>query len=230
VIDAVECGSRLFLTLTCVRVENRREATASQQKEAIMAEVDNIVPAQVRTQFGKGFARRLRAAGQVPAVVSGHGAEIVHVAVPAHQVGLLIRKKNAILNLDIDGKKTLVLVKDVQKDPLLQIIEHLDLVVVVSGEKVEVEVPIHVVGTPLSGTQLELDVKSILVEAEATHIPEFIEVSVEGAVDGFRVHLSDLVLPAGTILKGDPEALVVHVHVPHLTAAQVAEDAAAAGA
>lgn len=179
-----------------------------------MAELTNKVPADVRTEFGKGFARRLRAKGQIPAVVYGHGAETMHVSVPAHQIGLLLRKKNAILDLQIDGKSTLVLVKDVQKDPVLQIIEHLDLVAITKGEKVLVEVPIHVIGSAQPGTVLELDVKTVSVEAEATHIPEYIEISIEGATPGHRVHLSDLVLPAGTTLAGDPQALVVHIHLP----------------
>jgi large subunit ribosomal protein L25 len=200
-----------------------------------MAELTNKVPADVRTEFGKGFARRLRAKGQIPAVVYGHGADTVHVSVPAHQIGLLLRKKNAILDLQINGESHLVLVKDVQKDPVLQIIEHLDLVAITKGEKVLVEIPIHVIGTAQSGTVLEFDVKTVSVEAEATHIPEFIDISVEGARAGHRVQLKDLVLPAGTTLVGDPEALVVHVSLPDGAdmgesdselAAEVAEDAA----
>ncbi|MBK5239351.1 MAG: 50S ribosomal protein L25/general stress protein Ctc [Actinomycetales bacterium] len=200
-----------------------------------MAELTNKVPADVRTEFGKGFARRLRAKGQIPAVVYGHGAETVHVSVPAHQIGLLLRKKNAILDLQINGESTLVLVKDVQKDPVLMIIEHLDLVAITKGEKVLVEVPLHVIGTAQSGTILELDVKTVSVEAEATHIPEFIDVNIEGARAGHRVYLKDLVLPVGTTLVGDPEGLVVHVNVPDGAdsgesdselAAEVADDAA----
>ena len=200
-----------------------------------MAELTNKVPADVRTEFGKGFARRLRAKGQIPAVVYGHGAETVHVSVPAHQIGLLLRKKNAILDLQINGESHLVLVKDVQKDPVLMIIEHLDLVAITKGEKVLVEVPIHVIGAAQSGTILELDVKTVSVEAEATHIPEFVEVSIEGARAGYRVHLKDLVLPVGTTLMADPETLVLHVNLPDGAdsgesdselAAEVADDAA----
>jgi len=193
-----------------------------------MAEVDNKVVADVRTEFGKGFARRLRAAGKVPAVIYGHGHPVQHVALPAHQVGLLIRKKNAILDLQLDGKSQLVLVRDVQKDPVTQIIEHLDLVEVVKGEQVVVDVPIHVVGTQQSGSILELDAKSVHLEAEATHIPEFIEISVEGAVPGFRVTIADLELPKGSKVVGDDSQLVVHVHTPHSSdAAESAEDLAA---
>ena len=177
-----------------------------------MAEIDNKVVADVRTEFGKGFARRLRVAGKIPAVIYGHGHPVQHVAVPAHQVGLLIRKKNAILDLQIEGKSQLVLVRDVQKDPVTQIIEHLDLVEVVKGEQVVVDVPIHVIGTQQSGSILELDAKSVHLEAEATHIPEFIEISVEGAVPGFRITIADLDLPKGSKVIGESTQLVVHVH------------------
>lgn len=177
-----------------------------------MAEIDNKVPAEVRTQFGKGFARRLRAAGQIPAVVYGHGSEVLHVALPARQVSLLLRKKNAVLDLQIDGKSQLALVKDAQKDPVRQIIEHIDLVVVTKGEKVIVDVPIHIVGSQQSGATLELDAKSVHLEAEATHIPEFIEVNIDGAVPGFRVTYADLSLPSDVAVSGDSDRLVVHVH------------------
>ena len=177
-----------------------------------MAEVDNKVPADVRTEFGKGFARRMRAAGKVPAVVYGKNHDVLHIAVPAHQVGLLLRKKNAVLDLQIDGKSHLALVKDVQKDPVLQIIEHIDLVTVVKGEKVVVDVPIHLLGHQLSGATLERDATSVHLEAEAMHIPEFIEVNIEGAVPGFRATYADLTLPAGVTVAGDPERVVVHVH------------------
>lgn len=177
-----------------------------------MAEVDNKVPAEVRTQFGKGFARRLRVAGQIPAVVYGHGAEVVHVAVPARQVTLLLRKKNAILDLQIDGKSTLALVKDVQKDPVRQIIEHIDLVVVTKGEKVLVNVPLHIVGTQQSGAVLELDAKTVPLLANATHIPEFIEIDIDGKTPGFKVTFADLELPSDAVIDGDASRLVVHVH------------------
>ena len=198
-------------------------------------ELDNKVPAQLRTEFGKGFARRLRAAGQVPAVIYGHGSQTRHVSVPAHQVGLLLRKKNAVLDLQIDGKSQLVLVKDVQKDPVHQVIEHIDLVEVRQGEQVVVEVPVHVVGHALSGTIVELDVKTLHLQAEATHIPEYVEVSIEGALPGHKVHVSDVALPAGVKNLGDPEGLVVHVHSPRGVdmgesaaelAAELADDAA----
>jgi large subunit ribosomal protein L25 len=193
-----------------------------------MAEVDNKVPAAVRTEFGKGFARRLRAAGQIPAVIYGHGSDTRHVSLPAHQVGLLLRKKNAVLDLQIDGKSQLVLVKDVQKDPVHMIIEHIDLVEIIKGEQVTVEVPVHVVGNALSGTIVELDVKTLHLQAEAMHIPEYVEVSIEGALPGTKIHVADVKLPAGVTVIGESDGLVVHVHAPRgVDLGESAEDLAA---
>ena len=193
-----------------------------------MAEVDNKVPAAVRTDFGKGFARRRRAAGQIPAVIYGHGSDTRHVSLPAHQIGLLLRKKNAVLDLQIEGKSQLVLVKDVQKDPVHMIIEHIDLVEIIKGEQVTVEVPVHVVGTALSGTIVELDVKTLHLQAEAMHIPEYVEVSIEGALPGTKIHVADVKLPSGVTVIGETDGLVVHVHTPRgVDLGESAEDLAA---
>lgn len=178
------------------------------------AEVDNHLDAELRENFGKGYARRLRMAGRIPAVIYGHGSAPVHVSLPAHEVGLLLRKANAILNLNVAGKKQLALVKDVQKDPVRQIIEHLDLVTVKKGEKVHVEVPIHLEGEPFSGTIAILDVNTIRLEADATNIPERITIDIEGAEEGTRVHAADAVLPEGSSLLDDPELLLVNIIVP----------------
>lgn len=186
---------------------------------------DTKVHAEVREQFGKGFARRLRAAGKIPAVIYGHGTEPVHVALPGHQVSLIIRRANALLEIDVDGKDQLALVKDVQRDPVRQIIEHIDLLVVKKGEKIQVDVPIVVVGESFSGTATNLDATSIAVEVEATHIPQHIEVSVEGLEEGQHITAADVKLPKGASLLADPETLIVSVYVP----AAEAEPEAAAG-
>ncbi len=175
---------------------------------------DTKVHAEVREQFGKGFARRLRAAGKIPAVIYGHGTEPVHVALPGHQVSLIIRRANALLELDIEGKDQLALVKDVQKDPVHQIIEHIDLLVVKKGEKIQVDVPVVVTGEPFAGTVANLDATSIAVEVEATHIPEHVEVSVEGLEEGAQITAADVKLPKGATLLADPETLIVAVYVP----------------
>ena len=177
-------------------------------------ETDTKVHAEVRENFGKGFARRLRAAGKIPAVIYGHGSAPVHVALPGHQVALLIRRANVVLELDVNGKQQLTLVKDVQKDPVHQVIEHIDLLVVKKGEKIQVDIPVVVVGEPAPGTIVNLDSTSIALEVEATHIPEHVEVDVEGLEDGTHITAADLKLPAGAVLIADPEMLVVAVNIP----------------
>lgn len=186
---------------------------------------DNKVVAETRTNFGKGYARRLRAAGHIPAVIYGHGTEPVHVALPGHQVSLLIRKANALLEVVVDGKGHLVLVKDVQKDPVRQIIEHIDLLVVKKGEKITVDVPVTIVGEAAPGTILNVDTNTITLEVEATHIPEHIEVSVEGLAEGAHVTAADLKLPKGASLAVEGDILIVAIAAPEAEEAP-AEDAA----
>ena len=178
------------------------------------AQNDNNVVAEVRTSFGKGAARKIRAVGKIPAVLYGHGTEPVHITLPGHQVALILRKANAVLDLDIEGTEQAALVKDVQKDPVLQIIEHIDLIVLRKGEKVQVEVPIHVEGESFAGTLASLDENTLLVEVLAISIPERITVDIEGAVEGTQIFAKDVVLPEGATLVSDPELLVINVTVP----------------
>jgi len=175
---------------------------------------DNKVVAEARETFGKGAARKIRAAGKIPAVLYGHGTDPRHLTLPGHQILLLILKANAVLELQIGSTTELALVKDVQKDPVHQIIEHLDLIVVKRGEKVQVEVPVHVEGEPESGTIADLDATTLSLEVEATHIPENVVVSVEALEDGTKLFASDVELPQGATLLSDPETLVINVHVP----------------
>ncbi len=195
-------------------------------------ELDNKVVAETRTSFGKGAARKIRAVGKIPAVIYGHGTDPVHVTLPAHHVGLLLRKANAILDLQLDGSSQLTLVKDVQKDPVRQIIEHLDLVVIKKGEKVQVEVPLHLEGDTAAGTIVEIELHTIHVEAEATHIPESVVVSVEGLEAGAVVTAGDVQLPTGAVLLTEADAVVAGVHLPQKSAdaALDAEEAAAEAA
>jgi len=165
---------------------------------------DNKVQAELRENFGKGYARRLRAAGKIPAVIYGHGTEPKHVALPGHQVSLLIRRANALLELDVAGTPELALVKDVQKDPVHQIIEHIDLLVVKKGEKIQVDIPVSLIGEPVPGTIAAQDANTVLLEVEATHIPERIEVDVEG--ESF----------AGTIADLDAKTLLLEVEATHI--------------
>jgi large subunit ribosomal protein L25 len=191
---------------------------------------DNKLVAEPRDQFGKGAARKIRAAGKIPAVIYGHGTEPQHVTLPGHQVSLILRKANAVLDLDIAGKSQLALVKDVQKDPVRQIIEHIDLIVVKKGEKVQVEVPVHVVGEPAPGTVLEQEAHTLLVEASALSIPEAIQISVEGVEAVTHLLATEVELPEGVTLVSDPETLVVSVVMPTVAAAEEGEEAPAAAA
>ena len=177
-----------------------------------MAEaVSNHLKTEARSTFGKGVARKIRATGKIPAVIYGHGTEPQHVTLPGHETALILRKSNQVLELDIDGKIQLALVKDVQKDPVRQIIEHIDLIVVRKGEKVTIDVSIHLEGEAAPGTTINQDANTISLEAEATHIPESIVVSIEGAEDGFHVYAKDVVLPSGSTLITDPDTLIVAV-------------------
>ncbi|WP_166985425.1 50S ribosomal protein L25/general stress protein Ctc [Canibacter zhoujuaniae] len=170
--------------------------------------------AVVRESFGKGVARKLRAAGQTPVVVYGHGIDPLHLTVETHPLSLIVRHKNALVELSFEGGKQLALVKDVQKDPVRQIIEHVDFVVVSKGETVEVEVPVHVEGEPFAGTTALQETNTILVSAPATDIPEAFSVSVEGAEEGTQILAGDVELPKGVELVGDAEALIVQVAIP----------------
>ncbi|AQX79764.1 50S ribosomal protein L25/general stress protein Ctc [Plantibacter sp. MCCC 1A11337] len=188
---------------------------------------DLKVTAELRESFGKGAARKLRALGKIPAVLYGHGTEPVHVSLPGHQMLLILRKSNAVLELDIDGKGQLALVKDVQKDPVRQIIEHLDLIVVKKGEKVQVDIPVHVEGESAAGTILNQDATTVSLEVEATHIPERVTVSVEGLEEGAQILAGDLELPKGASLITEADVLIVAIAVP---AAPVDEETEAAEA
>ena len=175
---------------------------------------NNKIDADSRLSFGKGAARKLRVLGKVPAVIYGHGTDPVHVALPAHEISLLLRRANAVLELNVEGTTHLTLVKDVQKDPVRQIIEHIDLIVIRKGEKVQVEVAVHIVGEPAPGTTADLDAKTLLLEVEATNIPQSVSVDVEGLEDGTLIHASEIKLPKGASLISDPEMVVIGVHLP----------------
>jgi large subunit ribosomal protein L25 len=172
---------------------------------------DNKLVAESRTVFGKGAARRIRATGKIPAVIYGHGTEPQHVTLPGHEVSLILRKANAVFDLDIEGKSQLALVKDVQKDPVKQIIEHLDLIIVRKGEKVTIDIPIQLEGEAAPGVTVNQDANTLSIEAEATNIPERLIVSIEGLQEGAQIHASDVELPAGSTLISDPELLVVGI-------------------
>ncbi|MGO2095692.1 MAG: 50S ribosomal protein L25/general stress protein Ctc [Candidatus Microbacterium stercoravium] len=172
---------------------------------------ENKLSAEIRTEFGKGFARRLRAAGKIPAVVYGHGSDVRHVALPAHETGLIVRYANAIITLDVDGEQEIVFVKDVQRDPVRSIIEHIDLVSIKRGEKIEVEVPLLTEGETFSGTYMTMSANTIRVLVDALTIPEHITVDIEGLEDGAQLYAKDVTLPEGAELLDDPELHLISV-------------------
>ncbi|WP_427889298.1 50S ribosomal protein L25/general stress protein Ctc [Kribbella sp. GL6] len=175
-----------------------------------MAEVK--IQAESRTEFGKGAARRIRRDNKVPAVLYGHGSDPVHITLPGHDTMLALKTANALLLIEVEGGEShLALPKQVQRDPIKGFIEHVDLVIVKRGEKVQVEVAVHLEGEAVSDALVVTEHASILVEAEATHIPTHIVVSIEGLEIGAQIHASDLTLPTGATLAIEPDTLIVNV-------------------
>ena len=169
------------------------------------------IEAEPRTEFGKGASRRTRRAGRVPAVMYGHGAENRHFTLPEHDLMIALKTPNVLIRLEGIGRATLALPKAVQRDAIKGDIEHVDMIEVRRGEKVTVEIPVRVSGDVFPGGLLNQQLVQIAVEAEATHLPDGVDVDVEGMEIGTTVHAGDIALPDGTTLVTDPEALVLHV-------------------
>lgn len=172
---------------------------------------DYRLEAETRTEFGKGSARRTRREGRIPAVLYGHGQDVVHLSLPAREFAAALRNggTNALLTVVLDGKEQLALTKAVQRDPLKRTHEHVDLLVVRRGEKTTVEVPIVIVGDVAPDTITNQQLNTVQIEADATKLPDNIEVDVEGRSAGQGITAGDLVLPKGSTLITDPEALVI---------------------
>jgi large subunit ribosomal protein L25 len=170
------------------------------------------IAAEPRTEFGKGAARRTRRAGRVPAVLYGHGEETRHVVLPGHDLMLALKTPNVLIRLEgLEGVTGLALPKSVQRDPIKGFIEHADLILVRRGEKVGVEISVRVTGEVSPDGLLDQQVVQLPVEAEATNIPDGIDVDVTGFEVGRALHAGDLSLPRGTSLAVDPETLILHV-------------------
>ncbi|PSM44102.1 50S ribosomal protein L25 [Streptomyces dioscori] len=183
------------------------------------------IAAETRTEFGKGAARRIRRESKVPAVVYGHGGDPVHITLPGHELQLALRTANVLLTLDIEGKTQLAIPKAVQRDAIKGFLEHVDLLLVKSGEKVNVEVYVHTEGDLAPGAfLLEHVLSTLTVEAEATHIPESVTVSIEGLEAGASILAKDIPLPEGTTLAIDEDAVVLQVLAAQ---AEEADDSAA---
>jgi large subunit ribosomal protein L25 len=169
--------------------------------------------AETRTEFGKGAARRIRRENKVPVVLYGHGVDPVHLSLPGHDLLLALRTPNVLIALEIDGKTNeLAIPKAVQRDAIKGFLEHVDLLLVKRGEKVTVEIPVHTEGElAAGGNLLEHVLNALPVEAEATHIPESVTVSVEGLEAGASVLAKDITLPKGTTLAVEDDAVVLQV-------------------
>ncbi|ONK13764.1 50S ribosomal protein L25/general stress protein Ctc [Streptomyces sp. MP131-18] len=176
---------------------------------------DVKITAEPRSEFGKGASRRIRAVGKVPAVIYGHGAEPVHVTLPGHELMMALKTSNVLITLDVEGRQELVIPKAVQREAIRGFLVHIDLLTVKRGEKVTVEVPVQTEGELAPGGGLiEHVLNALPVEAEATHIPEFFTVSVQGLETGASVLAKDVPLPAGTTLAIDGEDVVLQVLQP----------------
>jgi len=170
------------------------------------------IAAEARTEFGKGAARRIRRADKVPAVLYGAGSDPIHITLPGHELALALKHgANALLEIGLDGDTQLAIPKQVQRDALKGFIEHADLLIVKKGQKVTVDVAIHVVGEAASEALVVTENATVALEAEATHIPEAIEVSIEGAEVGTQVLAKDLILPSGSTLAVDEDHLIINV-------------------
>ena len=189
-----------------------------------MSEAEKITT-ETRTEFGKGAARRIRRDNKIPAVIYGHGNDPIHVILPGHQTMMALKHggANALLSIQLLGQTRLAIPKQVQRDPIKGFLEHLDLIIVRKGEKVTVDIPVHLFGEADPDALIVTETSTISVEAEATHIPEYVEVSIEGLKVGDTVLAKDLKVPSGSTVLLDGETLIVNVtHAP--TAEEVDEE------
>lgn len=193
-----------------------------------------VIKAEARTEFGKGVARRLRRDWKVPGVIYGAHQEPVHFAVPLLDIQSLVRNNgvNAVLELEIDGEQYLTMVKHVDQNVLTFDIDHLDLLAIKRGEKVEVEVPVTLTGEPAPGTMHIQDADVLLVEADVLNIPEELEVSIEGLEDGAVITAADVTMPEDTTLVAEEDTVIVSISLPEVDeeleeAAEAAEEGGA---
>jgi large subunit ribosomal protein L25 len=171
------------------------------------------ITAESRTEFGKGAARRIRRADKIPAVIYGHGNDPIHVTLPGHETMLALKHggANALLTLDIDSSEQLALTKAIQIDPIRRVIEHIDFVSVRRGEKVTVDVPVTLVGEAGPDTVVVLENATVEIEADATDLPDAIEVSIEGLPAGTQILAAEIQVPSGATLLTDVDTMIVNI-------------------
>lgn len=186
-----------------------------------------VLEAEKRTEFGKGAARRARAVHKIPAVLYGHGTDPLHVLLPGHDTMMAVKHSNALLNIKLPDDEQMAIAKDIQRDPVTRLIEHVDLLLVRKGEKITVDVSVHLEGESAPGTIHVLENSTLSILAEATNLPESVTVSIEGLEDGAKILAGEVELPSGSELATDPEQLVVAISVPRQEAEPEADAATA---
>lgn len=189
---------------------------------------ETVLKASPRSEFGKGAARRIRREDKIPAVIYGHGMEPVHVTLPGHQTMMAVKVPNALISVDVEGGgKHLTVVKNVQREVIRRYIEHVDFLAVVKGEKIEVDVPLHVEGEPAAGGVANVEFTSIALKSEATAIPEAIVFSIAGAAAGTTFKARDLSIPEGSELAVKEDLTIATIQAKSAGKGEEEEDAAA---
>lgn len=180
-----------------------------------MANNTIVLEGELRTEFGKGPARRMRVAKEIPATVYAGGEQPVYLKLPMKDTTLALRHTNALITLKFGDESRMAVVKDVQRNPVKRIVEHVDFYEVKAGEKIDVEVPVFVDGTPKGAAIAFVDIQELKVRADVANLPERIVVDVNGLSEGDKVFLKDLEMPEGVELDMDDlEESVVTVEVP----------------
>lgn len=180
-----------------------------------MANNTIVLEGELRTEFGKGPARRMRVAKEIPATVYAGGEQPVYLKLPMKDTTLALRHTNALITLKFGDESRMAVVKDVQRNPVKRIVEHVNFYEVKAGEKIDVEVPVFVDGTPKGAAIAFVDIQELKVRADVANLPERIVVDVNGLAEGDKVFLKDLEMPEGVELDMDDlEESVVTVEVP----------------
>ncbi|GIE27815.1 50S ribosomal protein L25 [Actinoplanes italicus] len=190
------------------------------------------ISAEPRTEFGKGGARRTRRAGLVPAVLYGHGEKPQHIALPAREFAAAIRHGgiNQIFTIDIAGNSgaTLALPKAIQRDPIRDTFEHVDLLIVKRGEKIQVDVQVTLTGEAAKNTLIVHESNTVAVVADALHLPSELEASIDGLEAGSHITAGDVKLPKGVELAVDAETVLAIINAAQSNEEAPAEDEAPA--
>ena len=187
--------------------------------------------ANPRNEFGKGAARRARRAGLVPGVIYSKDTEPVHFTTDRLDLTSIVRNHgtNAVVDVDIEGEKHLTLIKHIDQNVLTLHIDHVDLLAIRRGEKVEVEVPVVYEGEPAPGALVFQEVDTLRIESDVLSIPDELTVSVEGLEIGSQITAADIALEDGATLVDEPELLIINIVEPEEEEEEEEEEAAAEG-